>query len=280
MKAAVLGSPIAHSLSPALHRAAYAYLGLDWQYDTLECDEAALPALLDSLGPQWAGVSLTMPLKAAVLPLLTQVDPLAVRAGAANTVVLRDGARSGFNTDVPGLVAALAERSVTPKGPAAVLGGGATARSAVLSLVTAGWNEITVLARRPVTMSWERSALPEGVFEAGVRLTSTDLSRGQVASALRSDLVVSTLPKTVADQFTTEVLGGLGTLFDVVYDPWPTALAASWSEHGGTVLSGLDLLVHQGALQVVLMTGTTAAVEDLVAVMRKAGHAAMATRPG
>jgi len=276
----VLGSPIAHSLSPALHLAAYAHLGLDWQYEALECDEAALPGLLDGLGPGWAGLSLTMPLKAAVLPLLAQLDPVAVRAGAANTVLLRDGVRAGFNTDVPGLVAALAERSVTPQGPAAVLGGGATARSAVLSLVTAGWREITVLARRPVTLDWERSALPDGVFEAGVRLSATDLSRGQVAAALRADLVVSTLPKGVADGFTGEVLKGLGTLFDVVYDPWPTALARSWAEHGGAVLSGLDLLVHQAALQVVLMTGTTAAVQDLVAVMRVAGQAAMATRRG
>jgi len=276
----VLGSPIAHSLSPALHLAAYAHLGLDWQYEALECDEAALPGLLDGLGPGWAGLSLTMPLKAAVLPLLAQLDPVAVRAGAANTVLLRDGVRAGFNTDVPGLVAALAERSVTPQGPAAVLGGGATARSAVLSLVTAGWREITVLARRPVTLDWERSALPDGVFEAGVRLSATDLSRGQVAAALRADLVVSTLPKGVADAFTGEVLKGLGTLFDVVYDPWPTALSRSWAEHGGAVLSGLDLLVHQAALQVVLMTGTTAAVPDLVAVMRVAGQAAMATRRG
>lgn len=280
MRAAVLGSPIGHSLSPALHRAAYAHLGLDWQYEAIECDEQALPALLDRLGPDWAGLSLTMPLKAAVLPLLGEVDPVAARAGAANTVVLRDGLRMGFNTDVPGMVAALTERYVTPAGPAAVLGGGATARSAVLSLAMAGWTEITVLARRPVTLDWERSALPEGVFEAGVRLGTTDLSRGQVAAAMRSDLVVSTLPKGVADQFTAEVLKGLGTLFDVVYDPWPTPLATSWALHGGAVLSGLDLLVHQAALQVVLMTGTTAPVSDLVAVMRKAGQAAMAARPG
>jgi shikimate dehydrogenase len=105
MKAAVLGSPIAHSLSPALHRAAYAELGLDdWTYEAVECDEAALAAFVTSRGPDWAGLSLTMPLKRTVLPLLAYADPLAVIAGGANTVVFRPDGRYGYNTDVQGIV--------------------------------------------------------------------------------------------------------------------------------------------------------------------------------
>jgi shikimate dehydrogenase len=280
MRAAVLGSPIAHSLSPVLHRAAYAYLGLDWDYDARVCDEAALPALLAALGPEWAGVSLTMPLKTAVLALLDEVDPVARQSAAANTVVLRQGRRLGFNTDVPGMVAALAERGVRPGGPAAVLGGGATARSAVLAVAQAGWTDIVVYSRRPVTLQWQRAALPEEMFLAGVRLAGADLSLGHVSASLRSDLVVSTLPRGVSDAFTDQVPGGLGTLFDVLYDPWPTPLATAWAERGGAVIGGLDLLVHQAALQVVLMTGATAPVADLVAVMRPAGQAALDARQG
>src|SRR6266480_5424237 len=114
MKAAVLGAPIAHSLSPVLHRAAYRALGLTgWSYQAIECDTARLPAVLDGCGPDWAGLSLTMPLKRAVLPLLDHIEPLAAEVGAANTVVFAAGRRHGHNTDVPGLLAALAERGVS-----------------------------------------------------------------------------------------------------------------------------------------------------------------------
>ncbi|MGW1148223.1 shikimate dehydrogenase, partial [Streptomyces sp. NPDC002454] len=128
-RAAVLGSPIAHSLSPVLHRAAYAELGLDaWSYDRFEVDEAALPDFLAGLGPQWAGLSLTMPLKRAVIPLLDEVSDTAAAVEAVNTVVLtEDGRRTGDNTDVPGMVAALRERGVETVDSAAVLGAGATA---------------------------------------------------------------------------------------------------------------------------------------------------------
>src|SRR5690242_21426456 len=114
MKAAVLGAPIAHSLSPVLHRAAYQALSLtDWSYEAIECDTARLPAVLDACGPGWAGLSLTMPLKRAVLPLLDHIDPLAREVGAANTVVFTGGRRHGHNTDVPGMIAALAGIGVT-----------------------------------------------------------------------------------------------------------------------------------------------------------------------
>jgi hypothetical protein len=109
VRAAVLGRPIAHSLSPPLHRAAYEALGLDWTYDAVECGEDDLPALLDGLDASWAGLSLTMPLKQAVLPLLDEVSDLARDVAAANTVVLREGRRAGSNTDVHGIVAPCAK---------------------------------------------------------------------------------------------------------------------------------------------------------------------------
>ena len=125
MKAAVLGSPIAHSLSPVLHAAGYAALGLDdWSYTAIECDEAGLPALVASCGPGWAGLSLTMPLKRAVLPLLDTTDPVAAEVGGANTVVFSHGRRLGYNTDVPGMVAAMTEAGVAAPSAAMVLGAG------------------------------------------------------------------------------------------------------------------------------------------------------------
>src|SRR5215469_6859532 len=155
MKAAVLGSPIAHSLSPVLHRAAYRALGLTgWTYQAIECDEARLPVLLAGCDASWAGLSLTMPLKRAVLPLLDHTEPLATDVGAANTVVFAAGRRHGHNTDVPGLIAALAAHGVTaaslPPGAAVlILGAGATACSALAAARELGITQVTVAARDP-----------------------------------------------------------------------------------------------------------------------------------
>lgn len=141
-RAAVLGSPIAHSLSPALHRAAYAELGLEnWSYERFDVDEAALPGFVEGLDSSWAGLSLTMPLKRAIIPLLDSVSDTAASVEAVNTVVFtEDGRRLGDNTDIPGMVAALDERGVEKVESAAVLGAGATASSALaaLSVVCAG----------------------------------------------------------------------------------------------------------------------------------------------
>jgi shikimate dehydrogenase len=138
MRAAVLGSPVRHSLSPTLHRAAYQALGLSgWTYEAIECDEARLPGLLDGCGPDWAGLSLTMPLKRTVLPLLDTTKPLAAEVGGANTIIFAAGARHGHNTDVPGMITALTTAGVSAAGPALILGGGATACSALPPC--AGW---------------------------------------------------------------------------------------------------------------------------------------------
>jgi shikimate dehydrogenase len=276
MRAAVLGSPVAHSLSPALHRAAYAHLGLRWRYDAIECEERDLAGFVASLGPEWAGLSLTMPLKSAALALADEVDAVALATGAANTLLLRGGAWAAANTDVPGMVAALRERDASPSTAptAALLGAGATARSAVVSLAAAGWSVVDVAARRP-----EAAADLVGTGAAAgvqVRVGGWDAARGLLAH----DLVVSTVPVGAADGLAGAVPAGPGILFDVLYHPWPTPLARAWAAAGGTVVGGLDLLVHQAAGQVRLMTGCEVPAEALVAVMRPAGLAALAARPG
>ncbi|MFJ5831078.1 shikimate dehydrogenase [Streptomyces sp. NPDC093089] len=270
-RAAVLGSPIAHSLSPVLHRAAYAELGLDdWSYERFEVDEAALPGFVAQLDGTWAGLSLTMPLKRAVIPLLDEISDTAAAVEAVNTVVLReDGRRIGDNTDIPGMIAALGERGVEKVESAAVLGAGATASSALAALARICVGPVTAYVR-----SEARAEEMRGWGERlGVEVRTEDWERA--AEAFASPLVVATTPAGTTNALAAAVPERPGTLFDVLYDPWPTALAAAWSERGGKVVGGLDLLVHQAVLQVEQMTGRAPAP---LAAMRAAGERALAAR--
>ncbi|MFE1205754.1 shikimate dehydrogenase [Streptomyces sp. NPDC058762] len=270
-RAAVLGSPIAHSLSPVLHRAAYAELGLaDWTYDRFDVDEAALPGFFAELGPEWAGLSLTMPLKRAVIPLLDGISETAASVDAVNTVVFtEDGRRTGDNTDIPGIVAALREHGVEKVETAAILGAGATASSALAALARICTGEVSVYVR-----SEARAAEMRGWAERlDVDVRIVDWARAE--EALSAPLVVATTPAGATDPLAAAVPERPATLFDVLYDPWPTALAASWSAYGGAVVSGLDLLLHQAVLQVEQMTGRAPAP---LAAMRKAGEQALADR--
>ncbi|MFC5723311.1 shikimate dehydrogenase [Streptomyces gamaensis] len=270
-RAAVLGSPIAHSLSPVLHRAAYAELGLEsWTYDRFEIDEGRLPGFLAGLGGEWAGLSLTMPLKRAVIPLLDEVSGTAAAVEAVNTVVLTcEGRRLGDNTDIPGIAAALRERGVHRVPAAAVLGAGATASSALAALARICSGEVTVYVRSEARATEMR----QWGERLGVPVRTADWSRA--AEAFAAPLVVATTPAGATDALTSAVPERPGTLFDVLYEPWPTPLAAAWSARGGTVLGGLDLLVHQAVLQVEQMTGHRPAP---LAAMRAAGEAALAAR--
>ncbi|MFF7644701.1 shikimate dehydrogenase [Streptomyces canus] len=270
-RAAVLGKPIAHSLSPVLHRAAYEELGLTgWSYDRFELDEAALPAFVERLGPEWAGLSLTMPLKRAVIPLLDGITDTAASVEAVNTVVLtEDGRRLGDNTDIPGMVAALRERGIEQVDSAAILGAGATASSALAALARICTGEVVAYVRSEARAAEMR----QWGERLDVEIRTADWA--DAAEALRAPLVIATTPAGATDALAHAVPERPTALFDVLYDPWPTELAARWSMIGGAVVSGLDLLVHQAVLQVEQMTGRTPAPLD---VMRKAGEHALAAR--
>ncbi|KPC83574.1 MULTISPECIES: shikimate dehydrogenase [unclassified Streptomyces] len=270
-RAAVLGSPIAHSLSPVLHRAAYAELGLDdWSYDRFDVDEAALPGFIEGLDSSWAGLSLTMPLKRAVIPLLDGISDAAAAVETVNTVVLtEDGRRLGDNTDIPGMIAALSERGVEKVESAAVLGAGATASSALAALAQICTGPVTAYVR-----SAARADEMRGWGERlGVEVRIADWAAAD--EALRAPLVIATTPAGTTDALTDAVPAAPGTLFDVLYEPWPTALAARWAARGGIVVGGLDLLVHQAVLQAEQMTGRSPVP---LAVMRAAGELALAAR--
>ncbi|MGW3290628.1 shikimate dehydrogenase [Streptomyces sp. NPDC001002] len=270
-RAAVLGKPIAHSLSPVLHRAAYQELGLaDWSYDRFEVDEAALPRFFEKIGPEWAGLSLTMPLKRAVIPLLDEISETAASVDAVNTVVFtQDGRTRGDNTDIPGIVAALREHGIEQVDSAAILGAGATASSALAALARVCTGDVVVYVRSEARAAEMR----EWGERLDVEVRIADWA--DAAEALRAPLVIATTPAGTTDELSAAVPERPATLFDVLYDPWPTALAARWSAYGGAVVSGLDLLVHQAVLQVEQMTGRVPAPLD---AMRKAGEHALESR--
>jgi len=270
-RAAVLGSPIAHSLSPVLHRAAYTALGLHgWRYDRVECVEAGLDDFIDSLGAEWAGLSLTMPLKRAALAACDAASPLAEAVGAANTLLM-DGAAGAWpvpyaeNTDVAGIVTALREAGVQRVEHAVVLGAGGTAQATLAALRELGATSPTVLVRDPARAGELQAAADRLGVRPEVRGGLPDLAIPP------ADLVVSTLPGTAADGPAAVSRWQRGAvLLDVVYDPWPTRLAVAAQAAGATVVSGLPVLLHQAAAQVALMTGRDAPVEAMRAALDEA----------
>jgi shikimate dehydrogenase len=271
-RAAVLGSPIEHSLSPILHEAAYQALDLHgWHYDKIECDEAGLPSLVDSMGPEWAGLSLTMPLKRVALTVADEVSPLAKAVGAANTLVFTPaGGRRADNTDVGGVVSALREAGLTRVERAVILGAGGTAQSALAAVRELGDQSPTVLVRN-LTRTCELRATAERL---GMRPTISD---GLFTAPLpAADLVISTLPGGAADPLSASRWKPDTMVLDVVYTPWPTPFAGSALAAGCRVVSGLTVLLYQAVAQVELMTGHPGPVE----AMRTALLAAVAARQG
>jgi shikimate-5-dehydrogenase len=267
-RAAVLGRPIAHSLSPVLHNAGYAAAGLDgWLYTAVECAEAELAAFVADLGPQWRGLSLTMPLKEAAFAVADLVEPVAAALSAANTLVRTDGGWRADNTDAPGMVAALREAGVNRVESVAILGAGGTSRAAVAAAHELGADDIHVYARRVAAF--------DDLADIADRLGSSVTYGGwaDAGGCADADLVISTVPRGIADALRPSWREGC-VVFDAVYDPWPTPLAAGAAGAGCAIVSGLDLLLHQAARQFDLFTGVEAPID----AMRSALYVAAAAR--
>ncbi|WP_278234511.1 shikimate dehydrogenase [Isoptericola sp. AK164] len=282
-RAAVLGHPVAHSLSPTLHGAAYEALGLDgWRYTAIDTTVEQLPDLVRGLDLSWAGLSVTMPLKHAVMELVDHVDPLARAVGAVNTVLVSPAqcgvSLTGTNTDVHGLVQAiregLAERHGTLAAPvrrAVVLGGGATAASTLAALGELGCTAPRVLARNLA----RTATLQEAAARMGVTPRYEVLDAGTAPEVLAgADVVVSTMPAYAADPVAASLrsqgVRAGGVLLDAVYDPRPTALSQAWAAAGGTVVGGERMLLHQAVEQVRLMTGRPGPVDAMDAALQQA----------
>jgi shikimate dehydrogenase len=268
----VLGKPIGHSLSPVVHNAGYAAAGLTgWSYTAHECAETALAGFVAGLGADWAGLSLTMPLKEVALDVADEVSAVAAAIGAANTLVhLPDGSWRAENTDAPGMVDALRSAGVSTTDRFCILGAGGTARAALAAARELGAGRVTVYARNPAAV--EELARVAG--ELGITLIG--LSWADAPAAGEDEVIVSTVPKGVADPLAATIQWRpQAVLFDAIYDPWPTPLAESAVRQGCRIVSGLDLLLTQAVRQFEFFTG----VKAPVAAMRSALFAAAHARP-
>lgn len=259
-KAAVLGRPVAHSKSPELHLAAYRALGLhDWTYERIDCGADELPGVVGGFGPEWVGVSVTMPGKFAALRFADERTDRAALLGSANTLVRTAAGWRADNTDVDGITGALREAS----GRGLVCGSGGTAPAAVLALAELGVTGVTVVARDP-----DKAArlvdlgASIGVATRFCGLDSAELA-GEVAAA---GVLVSTIPADVAARYAA-ALAAVPVLLDAVYDPWPTPLAAAVGAAGGRVVSGLQMLLHQAFSQVEQFTGLPAPREAMACAL-------------
>lgn len=265
----VLGDPIDHSLSPVLHRAGYAALGLDWSYDAHQVPSGTLNSFLAGLDGSWRGLSLTMPLKREAVALVDEVDAAGRLSGAVNTVVLEGGRTVGANTDVPGAVAALRERGVDQVERGVILGGGATATSTGLALCDVGARQVCVAVRDP-----ERARETVAAISAHPSGPVVTVDQLDAPEAFAADVVVSTVPAAAQSELLLDRCEQVPVVFDVIYHPWPTPLARSAQQGGRRLVGGLDLLVHQAVLQFELFTGVPGPLEAMWA----AGEQALAGR--
>jgi shikimate dehydrogenase len=256
MRAAVLGRPVSHSLSPVLHRAAYAALGLeDWTYDALDIGAEDLPVLLAGLGEEWRGFSVTMPCKQAAVEVAQAVEPLPRLLGAANTLVRTDTGWRAENTDVTGVGMALQLGGVERVGHAALIGAGGTAAAAAVALSSLGAQHVDVIVRDPA-----RAGDVVRVLEV-LGVSSSVLRLGE--AELEAPLVVSTVPIDAQPAVLALDWRAEHTLLDVLYAPWPTPLARRVTDAGGTVVGGIEVLYWQATVQVELMTGRPAPIQAM-----------------
>ena len=282
-RAYVLGHPIAHSLSPALHRAAYAYLGeANLEYDRRDTLPDDLPAIMRGVrnpagteeAPYIAGLSVTMPLKTAVIQYCDELSETARVTGAVNTVYPRGEKVLGDNTDVIGIVNALLHAGLKPnheRDEPAVIGGGATAISALTALHQLGYSRVSVYARSLHKLG----SVQEAADRLGVQLEQVSLADLPQNLAERGHHpVVSTLPARAADEWASQLSGLKGAsathrpvLLDVAYNPWPSVLASAWEANGGTVVSGLEMLLYQAVEQVLLFTDRTLSEGELLGLV-------------
>lgn len=278
LRLAVLGSPISHSKSALLHAAAYEVLGLDWRFEAIEVGEGELAGFLDTVDDSWRGLAITMPLKRAVMGHLDEIDAVAQRAGAVNTVLFDRGRRLGFNTDVYGVSQAITQLGVAEPHRVMLVGAGATAASVTVAVAGMGATELHIVARSP-----ERTAGAVSLAEdLGLVTTVTGFD---VINEGSTDVVVSTLPggtvlgRQALDAIAPVTLRATTPLLDVAYGAEPSELVRVWIEAGGTAADGLGMLLHQAVQQVrVFVAGDLRATLDEEPAIVEAMKAALESR--
>ena len=265
IKAAVLGSPISHSLSPLLHRCAYAQLGVEASYEAIEVKAHGLDQFINESDDSWTGFSLTMPLKEEVIVYADHVDDLAKRINSANTLSKVEGEWHATSTDVIGFTNALAMHSIETKGHIVILGAGATARAAAAACDSSA-SHITIINRSLSRVQ----AMSDAVIESELSFLSWD----DLSVLSEADLVISTAPAGVTDSMAIPAKTS-APYFEALYKPWPTQASALWQSRGGIVIDGLDLLIHQAIAQIGIFSGIEFDVADMYSKLRAVGLAAL-----
>ncbi|MEU0541075.1 shikimate dehydrogenase [Nocardia sp. NPDC005978] len=264
-KAAVLGSPIAHSRSPQLHLAAYRALGLNWTYERVECTGEQLPGFVDGLGPEWVGLSVTMPGKVAALAYAAERTERAELVGSANTLLRTETGWRADCTDVDGVRGALQGAGVEEIARAVVLGAGGTARPALLALAELGAHTVTIVARDKGRAA-DTLELAERLGMSAEIIDFDADALGFVCAEV--DAVVSTVPATGAAGV-ADAVAQAPVVLDAIYNPWPTPLAEAVQRAGNTVVSGLEMLLNQAYGQVEQFTGKPAPRAEMAAALQE-----------
>jgi shikimate dehydrogenase len=254
---AVLGSPISHSKSPAIHLAAYRVLGLNWEYGRAEVQKGLMRTFIAGLDGVWNGFSVTMPLKEEASRFADELDSFASLTGATNTLYLDEfGNWKGFNTDVFGIVQAVTEARIGLVKRALIIGSGATATSAMVAISVLNPNaHVEILARNKES---RKSLLALGK-KLGLKVSRAG---GLRAASRVSNLTISTLPAGALDKKANGLIRGFfwkpkGALLDVSYNPWPSKLAEAWAAKGKRTISGLEMLIWQAVAQIrIFSTGS------------------------
>jgi shikimate dehydrogenase len=255
--AGVAGYPIEHSLSPIIHKAGYKALGLDWNYEKYLLKEEELSTFVSNRDKDLVGLSLTMPLKEKAIEVSDVVTDLAKRTNSANTLIFKDGKVYSGNTDVYGIVQALKTNKKLDLSNPAIIGSGATARSAVMALNNLGAKSVMVCSRN------ESTVIQVNDLANSLGITSEIIKWNDLAKAMNASTLISTLPSQAMDKFAALGPENPGTLLDIAYDPWPSKVALEWIFRRGFVVSGLEMLLHQACMQFELMTGLKAPISQM-----------------
>ena len=259
--AAVIGDPISHSRSPALHREAYRLLGLDWEYRAIKVEAQQLGAFMETLPEDCAGLSVTMPNKRAILDFTDAAESVAKMLGVANTVVIQAGLKAAFNTDVYGITEALRSGGALAKGEPVVIGNGATACSAIAALGGLHYRSATIIARNLSGPQGAYSLASKlGISATGIPLKLEGSVRGALAAA---PIVISTIPPSVLQPFANARVRADSVLLDVTYSAGLGPLQQAFVSSGAASVNPLVMLTYQGIAQVKLMTSEEVPFEPI-----------------
>ena len=268
----LIGDPIEHSMSPAMHNAAFKNRGLDYVYLPFRVAKTRLgEAILGIKALNIRGLNVTIPHKVSVIPLLDELDPLAEKIGAVNTIINNDGVLKGYNTDAHGFLRAMLEQDIEPDGKSIVmLGAGGASRAISFILAERGAN--LVILNRQLELDWAVKLGNSISRTFGREVKALELNEQNLAPVLRkANILVNTTsvgmsPNTNETPIPARLLESDLVVFDIVYNPVKTKLLTEAESAGAKAISGLEMLVWQGALAFEMWTGLTAPLE----IMRKA----------